>query len=94
MAVGSRPAIARPFAVRSGAIRRYVMKPMVCLEKVRLVGEYAVASSAPVMANTKLRAARETDVGISDALGMWKAANAKCVETRQALQEHKAEHGC
>jgi hypothetical protein len=67
---------------------------MVCLEKVRLVGEYSVASSAFVMANTKLKAARETGVGISGALGVWKAANAKCVETRQALQEHKANHGC
>jgi hypothetical protein len=67
---------------------------MVCLEKVRLVQEYSAASSALVMANTKLKAARETDVGISDSLGVWKAASAKCVDTRQALLEHKAEHGC
>jgi len=67
---------------------------MVCSEKVRLVGEYSVASSALVIANTKLKAARDTGVGVSGALGVWKAASAKCVETRQALQEHKANHGC
>jgi len=46
------------------------------------------------MANTKLKAARETDFGVPEALGTWKAASAKCVEIRQALQAHKANHGC
>lgn len=67
---------------------------MVCLEKVRLVEECAAASSALFTANTKLKAARESDVGVSDALGVWQAASAKCAETRQALMKHKAEHGC
>jgi hypothetical protein len=67
---------------------------MVCLEKVRLVEECAAVSSALFMANTKLKAARETDSGVPEALGTWKSASAKCVEIRQALQKHKAEHGC
>jgi len=75
-------------------IRRYCENKMVCLEKVRLVEEYSVASSTLVLANTKLKTARKAHIGVSAALGVWKAASAKCVVTRQALQEHKAKHSC
>jgi hypothetical protein len=61
---------------------------MVCEEKIRLVDEYAAASSLLYTAMTTLHG--KTGAEFCKALTASKAARAKCVKTRLALSDHKA----
>ena len=66
---------------------------MVCDEKIRLVAEYAEASSLLHSAVTKLRAgAGKENEGHGKAVVA--GAKTKCVNARLALRDHKALHGC
>jgi hypothetical protein len=67
---------------------------MVCEEKVRLVEEYAAASSDYSLIVSKWRADKEAGFGLKEGLISVTAARVKCVQTRRTLRDHKDEHRC
>jgi len=67
---------------------------MACNERIRLLDEYAAATSAYRKAFAKVRPAKEAGAGLSKVLLASKAARTKCAEARLALRKHKVEHGC
>ena len=67
-------------------------KGMVCAEKIRLVDEYAAATSALFGAVTELRL--KTGSQFREALATSETARAECVKARRALRDHTSRHGC
>jgi hypothetical protein len=67
---------------------------MVCNERIRLLDEYAAATSAYRSAFAKVRQAKEAGAGLSEVLLASKAARETCAKARLALRHHKIQHGC
>ena len=65
---------------------------MICAEKLRLLGNYREAVSELFAAATGVQS--KTGKELQESLELTKAARAKCVQARLALQAHKAQHGC
>ena len=67
---------------------------MVCNERIRLLDEYAAATSAYRTAFAKVRPAKEAGLGLTESLLASKEARETCAKARLALRHHKGEHGC
>jgi hypothetical protein len=65
---------------------------MVCEEKIRLIEEYAAATSAVFRAVTELRL--KTGSQFRKTLATSETARAECGKARRALRDHVFRHRC
>ena len=65
---------------------------MVCAEKMRLVDQYTRATS--LLFGAVIGVGFKTGMELRKGRVASRAARAECFETRRALEDHKAQHGC